>query len=84
MTVQILGSGCAKCRKLEQNTREAIATLGLNAEVVKVTDTDEILDMGVLMTPALAVDGTVKSAGSVPNPTAIAELLRVAARADTK
>ena len=63
MKVQILGSGCPKCRQLEANAREALAGTGLEASVEKVTDPDAILNMGVMMTPALAVDGVVKSSG---------------------
>ena len=65
MKVQILGAGCPKCRQLEANARAALESLGLQATVEKVTDLDEIMNMGVMMTPALAVDGTVKSAGRV-------------------
>ena len=65
MKIQILGSGCPKCKKLEENAREAIATLGIEAEVVKVSDMDTIMNMGVLMTPAFAVDGEVKKAGKL-------------------
>jgi len=65
MKVQILGSGCAKCKLLEQHTREAVAELGIQADVEKITDTDAIMEMGVMMTPALAIDGDVKSVGKV-------------------
>jgi small redox-active disulfide protein 2 len=65
MKVQILGSGCAKCKLLEQHAREAVAELGVQAEIEKVMDTDAIMEMGVMMTPALAVDGVVKSVGKV-------------------
>lgn len=65
MKVQILGSGCAKCKMLEHNAREAIAELGVVAEVEKLSDPEAILDMGVMMTPALAIDGVVKSKGKV-------------------
>jgi small redox-active disulfide protein 2 len=65
MKVQILGMGCPKCKALEQHAREAVAELGLEAEIEKVTDSDAIMDMGVMMTPALAVDGEVKSVGKV-------------------
>jgi small redox-active disulfide protein 2 len=63
--VQILGTGCPKCRTLEANAKAAISELGLEAEVEKVTDIEAIMAMGVMMTPALAVDGTVKSVGRV-------------------
>jgi len=65
MIVQILGSGCPKCKLLEQHAREAVMELGLAAEVVKVSDPEDIMEMGVMMTPALAIDGTVKSVGKV-------------------
>ena len=65
MKVQILGMGCAKCKALEQHAREAVADLGLDAEIEKVTDIEAIMAMGVMMTPALAVDGEVKSVGRV-------------------
>lgn len=65
MTIQILGTGCSKCKALEANAKAAIAQAGIDAEVMKVTDINEIMDMGVMVTPALAVDGTVKKAGKV-------------------
>lgn len=65
MKIQILGPGCAKCQLLAEHAREAAAELGLAAEVEKVTDIDSIMEMGVMMTPALAVDGEVKSVGKV-------------------
>jgi small redox-active disulfide protein 2 len=65
MKIQILGSGCAKCRQLEANAREAVAAGNVPATVEKVTDLDAIMNMGVMMTPALAVDGVVRSAGKV-------------------
>ena len=65
MKVQILGTGCHKCITLEQHAREAAAELGVDAEIEKVTDVEAIMAMGVMMTPALAINGTVKSAGRV-------------------
>jgi small redox-active disulfide protein 2 len=65
MTIQILGMGCPKCKLLEQNAREAVIELGIAAAIDKVTEIDRIMDMGVMVTPALAVDGVVKSAGKV-------------------
>lgn len=65
MKVQILGAGCPKCKLLEQHAREAIQELGIQADVEKVTDIDTIMEMGVMMTPALAIDGEVKSVGKV-------------------
>lgn len=65
MTIQILGSGCPKCRMLEEHAREAVAELGIQAEFQKVQKIDDIMAMGVMMTPALAIDGQVKSSGRV-------------------
>lgn len=76
MKVQILGSGCSKCKMLEQRAREAVAELGLLAEVEKVTDFAAISGMGVMSTPALAVDGVVKSTGRVLTKDQIIEFLK--------
>ena len=76
MKVQILGTGCPKCRQLEVNAREALRSAGLEASVEKVTDVDAIMNMGVMMTPALAVDGVVKSAGKVLGKEEIARILQ--------
>jgi small redox-active disulfide protein 2 len=76
MKVQILGSGCPKCRQLEANAREAIAGLALEVDVEKVTDLNTIMEMGVMMTPALAVDGTVKSVGKVLTREQITQILK--------
>jgi len=67
MKVQILGTGCPKCRMLEETARRVIEKYNLPAEVEKVTDLDAIMDMGVMITPALAIDGEVKSAGKILN-----------------
>lgn len=75
MLVKILGSGCTNCVALEKATREAIARLGLDATVEKVTDYPTIAGYGVMSTPALVVDEEVVSAGRVLTPTHIAELL---------
>lgn len=65
MKIQVLGMGCAKCKLLEERAREAVAELGIEAEIEKVSDSGRIIEMGVMTTPALALDGTVKSAGRV-------------------
>jgi len=65
MKVQILGTGCPRCRKLEANARKAIEELGIAAEVEKVQDIKEITKFGVMMTPALAINGKVKSTGEI-------------------
>lgn len=67
MKIQILGTGCPKCRKVAEVAEKAVAELGVEAEVVKVTDINEIMNFGVMMTPALAVDGDVKVSGKVPS-----------------
>ncbi len=76
MKVQILGSGCAKCNALERNAREAIEKAGIQADVEKITDLDKIMEMGVMVTPALAIDGVVKKAGKVMTANEIAEVLK--------
>jgi len=76
MKVQILGSGCAKCKLLEQHAREAVAELGIQAEIEKVSDIARIVEMGVMTTPALAIDGVVKSAGRVLTKEQAASYLR--------
>jgi small redox-active disulfide protein 2 len=76
MKIQILGTGCPKCRQLEVNAREALAGTSLEASVEKVTDLDAIMNMGVMMTPALAVDGVVKSVGKVLSKDEIARILQ--------
>jgi len=65
--IQILGTGCPKCKKLAENTEAAATGLGIEFELEKVTEIDEILEFGVMMTPALAVDGEVKVTGRVPS-----------------
>jgi small redox-active disulfide protein 2 len=63
--IQVLGAGCAKCRLLEENLEQALKASGIKAEIEKVTNLDEIMNFGVMMTPALVVDGEVKSVGKV-------------------
>ena len=65
--IQILGTGCPKCEKLKELAIQAAEEMGLEFEVEKITDITEILNMGVMMTPALAVDGEVKISGKVPS-----------------
>ena len=67
MKIQILGTGCAKCNALMMATEQAAQALGLQYELEKVTDLQRIMSFGVMMTPALVVDGKVKVAGKVPN-----------------
>jgi len=67
MVIKILGSGCANCTKLEGLAKQAAAQLGLDADIVKVTDVAEIMGYGVMSTPALVVDEELKFAGRVPS-----------------
>ncbi len=76
MKIQILGMGCPKCNQLEKNARDAATELGLDAEFEKVNDTDKIMEMGVMMTPALAIDGDVKSVGKLLTKDQIATMLK--------
>lgn len=64
--LQILGTGCPKCQKLAELTEQAANELGIEYEIVKVNEISEIMKFGVMMTPGLAVDGTVRIAGKVP------------------
>lgn len=66
MKLQILGVGCPKCRKLAENAEAAAKELGIEYELEKVTKVNDIMKFGVMMTPALVVDGEVKVAGKVP------------------
>jgi small redox-active disulfide protein 2 len=75
MKIEILGTGCAKCNKLYDTTKEAVEQAGVEAELVKVQDIMEIVKRGVLITPALMVDGEVKVAGKVPKAAEIAKLV---------
>ena len=67
MKVQIYGTGCAKCHILEKAAKQAISEMGVNAEVVKVNDINQIVEAGILATPGFAVEGEVKSMGRVPS-----------------
>jgi len=65
MKIEILGVGCPNCKQLTVNAEAAVKELNIQAEIGKVTDIDKITEYGVMMTPALAIDGTVVSAGKV-------------------
>ena len=73
--LQILGTGCQKCRLLTEHTEEAARELGIEYTIEKVTDVNAIADFGVMATPALVVDGEVKVAGRVPSAAALQALL---------
>lgn len=67
MKIEILGIGCPKCKKLNQLAEEAINELGVSAEIIKITDINKIIDYGVMLTPALVIDGEVMVAGKIPS-----------------
>ncbi|MGF7186420.1 small redox-active disulfide protein 2 [Desulfitispora alkaliphila] len=67
MEIKVLGTGCAKCTKLEDLTKEVLGELGVQADVIKVSDVKEIAKLGVLMTPGLVVNGQVKVSGKLPS-----------------
>ena len=67
MKIEILGTGCPKCKKLNELVEEAINELGVLVEIIKVTDINKIIDYGVMVTPALVIDGNVKVAGKIPS-----------------
>ena len=74
--MQILGTGCPKCAKLAENAKAAADALGMEYEIEKVTDINAIMDFGVMMTPALVVDGEVKVVGKAPSVDELKKLIR--------
>lgn len=76
MKIEILGTGCPKCKVTEKNVRKAVEELSLNVEIVKIEDLQQIIDKGVMMTPAILVDGEPKIVGRVPSPDEIKKLLQ--------
>jgi small redox-active disulfide protein 2 len=74
--IQVLGTGCPKCKKMFEIAMQTVRELGLDAEVVKVEDINEILSFNAMMTPALAIDGEVKVTGRVPKPEELKSLLK--------
>ena len=75
MQILVIGPGCSRCKTLAQFTEQAVKELGVTAEIYKVTDLKQIMALGVMMTPALAVNGTIKLAGRVPSVDDIKKLL---------
>ena len=73
--LQILGTGCAKCKKLTEITEQAAQSLGVPYELEKVTEIQKIMAVGVMMTPALVVDGVVKVSGRLPSPAELKTML---------
>ena len=76
MKIQILGTGCPKCTQLYQNAQQAVAELGADAIVEKVTNLNDIMAFGVMVTPALAVDGQVKTSGKIPSAEDIKKMIQ--------
>jgi small redox-active disulfide protein 2 len=79
MKIQVLGTGCAKCKRLYAEAEKAIASSGVPVELEKVEKFDEIMKHGVMMTPALVIDGEVKASGRIPPASEIASWITAAA-----
>ncbi len=75
MVIKVLGTGCPKCNKLEQLVKEVVQEKGSDAVVEKVTDVNQIAKAGVMLTPALMIDGDVKVAGKVPSKEDLAKMI---------
>lgn len=75
MKIQILGPGCAKCTKLAENAVAAAKELGIDYEIEKISDVNQIMTFGVMMTPGLVIDGEVKSVGKVPSQDEVKNML---------
>ena len=67
MKIEILGMGCIKCSQLYENTKKAVEEKGIQAEIIKVEDMNKIMEYNVMLTPALVIDGKIKSSGKVPS-----------------
>lgn len=73
--IQILGTGCSRCRDLTANAEKAVQELGIQAEIEKVTEIQDIISFHILMTPGLVIDGQVKAAGRIPSVEEIKQML---------
>ncbi|OIO03051.1 thioredoxin family protein [Candidatus Desantisbacteria bacterium CG_4_10_14_0_8_um_filter_48_22] len=67
MKIEILGTGCPKCKKVTENAEAAVKELGIDVEIVKVQEINEIMKRGVMLTPAIAIEGEVKASGKIPS-----------------
>ena len=76
MKIKILGTGCHKCKKLEENARKALAETKIKAEITKITDINEIVDYGVMSMPAIVIDNKLKCSGRIPDVEEIKEWLK--------
>lgn len=81
LEIKVLGPGCANCKRLEQMARSVIEDHGLTADIIKVTDYNEIMDLGVMGTPGLVVNGQVVVSGRLPMKEEVAGWLKAAAAA---
>lgn len=72
MEIKVFGSGCARCNETEKLVKNVIAEKGISAEVTKITDLKQMMEAGIMLTPAVVIDGIVKSAGKVPSKDEIA------------
>jgi small redox-active disulfide protein 2 len=79
LTIKVLGPGCANCRRLEEIARQALADTGVEGEIIKVTDIQEIVAHDVLTTPGLWINGKLVSSGRIPAAGSVAEWIRAAA-----
>ena len=78
LTIKVLGTGCANCKKLEALTRQAVTKLGIEAEVIKVTEYPEIMKYNIMSTPGLVINEKVVSAGRIPPESEITSFLTAA------
>lgn len=78
LSIKVLGPGCANCRKLEEVAREAVAATGVEAEIAKVTDMQQIIAYDVLKTPGLVINEKLVSSGRIPTPASVVEWIRAA------
>ena len=76
MKIEIYGSGCAKCKKTEEIVRQAVNELNIEAEISKIEDLQKIIDKGIMMTPAVAIDGEIKILGRVPTTQDVKKILQ--------
>jgi small redox-active disulfide protein 2 len=84
MEIKILGTGCPNCQKLEANTKQALAELKIEAEVEKITDIQEIMQYGIMSTPAIVINGKVLSYGMVPSAEDIKKLISTEKQLENK
>ena len=76
MKIEILGTGCSKCRQTEKIVRRAVEEMGVTVDIMKIEDLQDIIDRGVMMTPAVVVDGDVKIMGHIPSVEEVKKLLK--------